>query len=89
MQRTNALEMRQNLGAVLTKLQKTGEPVLVEKGRLPVAVLISLSDYRKRFVDMEADSLRRQIVEEIKASQIRLPKDASSLDMIRDLRAGR
>ena len=51
MYKTNALKMRQNLGSVLRKLSKTGRPVLVEQNRKPVAVLISLEDYQKRFTD--------------------------------------
>ncbi len=86
MHTANALRMRQNMGSVIQELQKTGEPILIEKGRLPVAVLISLADYKKRFVDIEADSARRKIIEEIKASQIRLPSGMSSLSLIRDLR---
>lgn len=86
MQTTNALAMRQNLGAILHTLQKTGEPILVERGRLPVAVLISLADYKKRFVDIEADEARRQIIHEIKASQIKLPSGTTSLSLIRELR---
>lgn len=86
MQTVNALRIRQNMGAVIQELQKTGEPILLEKGRLPVAVLISLADYKKRFVDVIADSARRRIIDEIKASQLQLPPNTSSLQLIQDLR---
>lgn len=88
MHKVNALQMRQNMGAVIHELQRTGEPCLVEKGRVPVAVLISLADYRKRFVDIEADLERRKIIDEIKACQIKLPDGVSSLSLLQDLRAG-
>ena len=89
MHKVNALQMRQNMGAVIRELQKTGEPCLLEKGRVPVAVLISLADYKKRFVDIEADLARRQIIDEIKSAQIKLPKGISSLNLIQELRAGK
>lgn len=78
--------MRQNLGAVLKKLKKTGEPVLVERNRKPAAVLISVDDYQKRFVDHEADIQRRELVEKIKKAKIKLPSGKSSLDLIHELR---
>lgn len=88
MHKVNALQMRQNMGAVIRELQRTGEPFLLEKGRVPVAVLISLLDYKKRFVDIEADLSRRQMIAEIKSSSIKLPENISSLSLIQELRAG-
>ena len=79
--------MRQNLGKVLKKLGTIGKPVLVEKNRKPAAVLISLEDYHKRFVDAEADHQREELVQNIKTAQIRLPKGKTSLDIIREIRA--
>ena len=55
MKKTNALKLRQSLGMILKDLQKTGQPLLVEKDRKPAAVLITVEDYFKRFVDREAD----------------------------------
>ncbi len=88
MQKTNALQLRQNMGAVVARLIATGEPILLEKDRTPVAVLISLEDYKKRFVDVDADISRRQLVTEIKDARIKLPKDTSSLDLVRSIRKG-
>lgn len=85
--RTNALKMRQNLGSVLRKLAATGKPILVEQNRKPAAVLISLKDYHGRFVDLEADRQRREIVERIKRAAIKLPKGKTALDIIREIRA--
>ncbi len=87
MKKTNALKMRESLGKVLKSLQKDGQPVLVEKDRKPAAVLISLEDYYKRFVDVEADQVRKEMVERIKKARIKLPDGKSSLDIIRELRA--
>ena len=84
MEHVNALQMRQSLGKVLQRLAKTGKPVLVEKGRRPAAVLISLEDFKKRFVDQEADEARRQIVRGIKEARAVLPE--SALVVLRRLR---
>ncbi len=85
MEKTNALKLRQNMGAIIKKLKKDGKPILVEKGREPVAVLITLEDYKKRFVDYEADNLRRELIAEIKLAKIKSNKD--SLELIRELRS--
>ncbi|MBI2336226.1 MAG: type II toxin-antitoxin system Phd/YefM family antitoxin [Deltaproteobacteria bacterium] len=86
MERTNALKMRQNLGKVLKRLRLIGKPILVEQNRKPVAALISLEDYQKRFVDIEADQKREALVQEIKRAKLQLPSGKSSLDLIRELR---
>ena len=85
--KTNALEVRNNFGAILKKMSRTGQSVLIEKNRKPAAVLISLEDYQKRFVDKEADSKREEIVQKIKSSKLKLPKKISSLDILRELRS--
>jgi prevent-host-death family protein len=87
MKKTNALAMRQNLGNLLNHLKKTGEPILIEKNREPAAVLISLDDYKKRFVDLDADDKRKTLVDTIKQQNLSLPKGVSSLDLIRELRS--
>jgi PHD/YefM family antitoxin component YafN of YafNO toxin-antitoxin module len=38
----NALEVRNKLGAILDDLERTGEPIIVHKGRRARAVLISV-----------------------------------------------
>lgn len=86
MEKVNALELRQSLGRVLQRLKKNGSPILLEKDRKPAAVIISLEDYRKRFVDVEADEIRRQIVQRIKRAGLATPKGVSSLDLLRETR---
>lgn len=87
MKKTNALQMRQSLGKVLKRLKSTGEPILVEQGREPAAVLISLEDFQRRFVDLEADRKRKELVERIKQARIKLPAGKSTLDIIHEIRA--
>ena len=55
MESVNALELRQSLGKVLDQLERGGEPILVCRRRTPAAALVSLEDYRERFVDRTAD----------------------------------
>lgn len=86
MDKVNALELRQSLGRVLQRLRENGRPILLEKDRQPAAVIISLDDYRKRFVDLEADAARRQMVDRIKSAKIQLPAGTSSLDLLREVR---
>ncbi len=89
MQKANALKLRQNLGSLLRKLSKDGEPILIEKNRKPTAVLIRLEDYQKRFVDKDADDKRKEIVKRIQAMAITLPKGSpTTVEMVRELRYG-
>lgn len=88
MEKVNALELRQSLGRVLQRLKKNGSPILLEKDRKPAAVIISLEDYRKRFVDVDADDVRREMVERIKRAGIKTPRGVSSLDLLREVRGG-
>lgn len=89
MRSVNALQLRQSLGKVLRSLEKDGAPVLVERDRRPAAVLISLKDYRERFVDLEADEKRRAIVARIEQMRFSPPRGGTTLDVLRELRNGR
>ena len=48
----------------------------------------NLGQIVKRFTDIDADTLRREMIEEIKNAKLKLPKNISSLDLLRTLRAG-
>ena len=67
MKRVSALALRQSLGRVVAMLQRTGEPVLLQRGRRPVAVLISLRDFQERFVEKAASEARGAVLAEIDA----------------------
>lgn len=86
MKKVNALQLRQSLGRVLKRLAETGEPILLEKDRKPAAVIISLEDYRTRFVDVEADRRRVEVVERIKRATLRAPRGRSAVDVLREVR---
>lgn len=86
MEKVNALQLRQSLGRVLKRLEESGRPILLEKDRKPVAVIISIEDYRTRFVDVEADRRRVEVVDRIKSVTLRAPKGRTGLDLLRELR---
>jgi PHD/YefM family antitoxin component YafN of YafNO toxin-antitoxin module len=58
MKKVNALELRQSLGKIISLLERGGKPILIERGRKPAAVIISIGDYQERFVDKDADAKR-------------------------------
>jgi prevent-host-death family protein len=87
MKRTNALEMRRALGKVLRQLAADGRPILVERNRRPEAVLISLRDYRERFVDQAAAEERERLAEEILALRTRARRSRrTTVELLRELR---
>jgi prevent-host-death family protein len=67
MKSVDSLTLRRSLGRVLRQLERGGEPIIVERRRQAAAVLISLRDYRERFVEREADAQRRDVVARLKA----------------------
>ena len=83
MKTVNALELRQSLGKVLDRLER----IVVHRRRRPAAALVSLKDYRERFVDRDADEERRRVVEKIKRLRFRSPERGTTLDLLRSLRS--
>lgn len=87
MNKANALELRRALGRVLARLERDGKPIVIEKGREPKAVLISIRDYRERFADVEAAEEREQLAEDILALRARTRRSRrSAVDLVRELR---
>ena len=84
--KVNALQVRQSFGAVLEKLRKSDEPIVIEKGREPVAVLISMKMFRERFVDYREEQKRRELLETFRNSATAPTED--SLALLRELRYG-
>ena len=84
MKTVNALKLRQQLGSVLRSLETSGQPVLIERNSRPAAVLISLEDYQRRFVDREADEKRKKMVEILLTTRLRLPAGKSTMDLLHE-----
>ena len=57
----NALKIRNEFGRVLESLKESGEPIIIEKNRTPVAVLISLEDFQNRFIDYRETEKKKEI----------------------------
>jgi PHD/YefM family antitoxin component YafN of YafNO toxin-antitoxin module len=51
MEEVNALAVRNKLGEILDRLEKKGEPILISKGRKIKAVLVTPSQFERRFLD--------------------------------------
>ena len=86
MKHINALQLRQSLSKVIATLQKTGEPILLDKGRKPAAVIISLEDFQKRFVEKAADERRRQVVAKTRGLARKSSSRESAEEIIHKLR---
>jgi PHD/YefM family antitoxin component YafN of YafNO toxin-antitoxin module len=86
MKTVNALTIRNNLGKILDMLKRTGEPILVSKGREIRAVLITPQQFKKRFLDYQAEEQKKQLLKTIEGlKQNRLEKQ-NSVEVLRELR---
>jgi len=89
MDTVNALEVRNRLGEVLDRLEKTREPVFVSKGRRVRAVLITPEDFQKRFLDRQVEERRIELLDRIRAMRRPSTSTRPSLDLLRELRGYR
>lgn len=86
MRTVNALKIRNNLGEVLDLLNNTGEPILVSKGRKLRAVLITPEQFKRRFLDYQAEERKRQLLETIKGLRDDSLEKKGSVEVLRELR---
>jgi len=86
MKTVNALKIRNNLGEVLDMLDKTGEPILISKGRQVRAILITPEQFQKRFLDYQTEEQKKQLLEAIENMKDVGIDKKSSLDVLRELR---
>lgn len=86
MKKINALELRKSLGKIISLLEEGGDPILVERGRKPAAVLISLEDFKERFVDKDADERRLMLRDTIISMASQSNDKTSSEVLLRELR---
>lgn len=90
MNKVNALSLRQSLGKVLKQLEKSGQPIFVQRNREDVAVLISMRDFSERFADKQAMAEREKLVQEIHAfRKAQKPSSPDSLSLLQQLRNSR
>lgn len=84
--KTTALKLRQSLGAILKKIQNSKEPIIIERNREPVAVLVSYQTFKERFVDYQE---RKKISEVLRQFKNNLTTaDTPSIEILRELRYG-
>ena len=86
MKTVNALKIRNHLGEVLEELNKTKKPILVSKGRKIQAVLITPEQFKKRFLDYQAEEERKRLVETIKGLREKSRGTKDSVKVLRELR---
>jgi len=86
MKTVNALKIRNHLGEVLEELNKTGKPILVSKGRKIQAVLITPEQFKRRFLDYQAEQEKRRLLETIKKLRTKRLGTKNSLEVLRELR---
>ena len=89
METVNALTIRNNLGKVLDTLQRTKEPILISKGRTIRAVLVTPEDFKRRFIDKQAEEERERLLEIINSRKAKSGGGKKSVDVLRELRGYR
>jgi PHD/YefM family antitoxin component YafN of YafNO toxin-antitoxin module len=86
MKTVNALKIRNHLGEVLEELNRTGKPILVSKGRRIQAVLITPEQFKRRFLDYQAEQEKKRLLETIKKLRTKRLGTKNSLEVLRELR---
>ena len=86
MHQVNALTIRNRLGEVLDQLEADGRPILISRGRKVRAVLVSLEDFHKRFVDVQAEEERERFLERVRDLRDKRVAEVDSVVLLRQLR---
>ena len=89
MKTVNALTIRNHLGEVLDSLTTTGEPILISKGREIKAVLITPEQFKRRFLDYQAEERKRQLLETIEGLRAEKIEERDSIEVLREIRGYR
>jgi PHD/YefM family antitoxin component YafN of YafNO toxin-antitoxin module len=86
MEEVNALKIRNNLGEILDRLDMTGEPILVNKGRKLRAVLVSPKDFEDRFLDYKIKEDKERLIKEMRSLKRKKKEPFESIELLRKLR---
>lgn len=89
MKHISAVQLRQSVGKVVKMLEKNNEPVILDKGNKPVAVIISLRDFNERFVEKAAEEARLELVRKINVMAMESKDSTPAEDILHDLRNSR
>lgn len=74
------------MGAALADLQKTGEPIFLEKGHRKMGVIISMKDFEERFAEKAAADARENLLQEMAVLARPSGDKTPAEQMIRQLR---
>jgi prevent-host-death family protein len=86
MEQVNALKIRNNLGEILDRLNDTGEPILISKGRKVRAVLVSVKDFEERFIDHKVNEEKKRLLDQMRRLKRKRKAPLESIDLLRQLR---
>jgi PHD/YefM family antitoxin component YafN of YafNO toxin-antitoxin module len=89
MEKVNALKIRNNLGEILDRLNETGEPIMVSKGRKLRAVLVTPEDFEKRFLDYRVREDKKHLLISMFALRKNKKEPVESIELLRQLRGYR
>ena len=86
METVNALKIRNNLGEILDRLNNTGQPIIVSKGRKVRAVLVTPEDFNRRFLDVQVREEKQKRLRAIKSLREKKMNAMDSTLLLRQLR---
>lgn len=86
MEEVNALKVRNHLGRILDRLNATGEPILISKGRKIRAVLVTPEQFERRFLDWQAKQKKEAFLATVTELKGKKTKDEMSITVLRRLR---
>lgn len=89
MEEVNALKIRNNLGEILDRLNATGEPILVSKGRKLRAVLVTPEDFETRFLDYKIKEDKKRLLKSMTALRQKKKEPVESIKLLRQMRGYR
>lgn len=86
MEEVNALKIRNNLGEILDRLNKKGEPIFITKSRKIRAVLVTPEQFERRFLDWQSKEEKKRFLEVVKGLRKGKKENLSSITVLRQLR---
>ena len=86
MEKVNALQIRNNLGQILDRLNAKGEPILISKAHKIRAVLVTPEQFEKRFIDWQSEEDKKRLIGAVKQLRKKRLGNLTSLSVLRELR---
>jgi len=86
MEEVNALKIRNNLGEILDRLDRKGDPIFISKGRKIRAVSVTPEQFERRFLDWQAKEDKMRFLNGVKRLRKGRKGTLSSLTVLRQLR---